>query len=247
MPDSWRLAIGTLTRLPVPVPRRIDRRTAGRAMSLAPIVGVGLGLVAALLSIAIDAIPGGQRSALAAVVVVASLAWLTRGLHLDGLADTADALGSGRPAEQALLIARKPDIGPFGVVTIVLVLGLDVTALAVIGPEAVGAILLAAVVARIALAWACTALLRPARPDGLGAMVAGSVAPWIPLLWTIGAIVAVGVLAPAWLASLGVAGLVAAGVLVTSRRRLGGITGDVLGATIELTTAAVLVTIALLP
>lgn len=247
MADAPRLAIGTLTRVPIAPPRRIDRRTAGRAMSLAPLIGLFLGAVTAGLALGIDAIPDGPRSPLAAVVVVAALAWLTRGLHLDGLADTADALGSGRPAEQALQIARRPDIGPFGVVTIVLVLGLDASALAVIGERTPGAILLAVVTARIALTWACTPLGRAARPDGLGAMVAGTVTPWIPLAWTIAIGGTVALTVPGWLLALGVAGIVATWMLALCSRRLGGITGDVLGATIEVTTAAVLVTIALLP
>ncbi|NEC49139.1 adenosylcobinamide-GDP ribazoletransferase, partial [Actinospica acidiphila] len=55
---------------------------------------------------------------------------LTRGLHLDGLADTADGLGSGRPAEDALRIMKQSDVGPFGVLTLVLVLLVQVAALA---------------------------------------------------------------------------------------------------------------------
>jgi cobalamin synthase len=65
----------------------------------------------------------------APVVVVAAGALLTRGLHLDGLADLADGLGSGRPAGDALSIMKRSDIGPFGVVGVVLALYLTGTAL----------------------------------------------------------------------------------------------------------------------
>ena len=61
---------------------------------------------------------------------MAALALLTRGLHLDGLADLADGLGSGQPAATALDIMRRSDIGPFGTVTLVLVLLTQVAALA---------------------------------------------------------------------------------------------------------------------
>ncbi|MYV40156.1 adenosylcobinamide-GDP ribazoletransferase, partial [Streptomyces sp. SID1328] len=67
---------------------------------------------------------------LAAVASAAVPAALTRGLHLDGLADTADGLGSGKPAEQALAIMKRSDIGPFGVLTLVLTLLAQVAALA---------------------------------------------------------------------------------------------------------------------
>ncbi|NEE30554.1 adenosylcobinamide-GDP ribazoletransferase, partial [Streptomyces sp. SID7982] len=64
----------------------------------------------------------GSGPLLAAVASVAVPAALTRGLHLDGLADTADGLGSGKPAEDALRIMKQSDIGPFGVITLLLVL-----------------------------------------------------------------------------------------------------------------------------
>ncbi|MCX6433407.1 MAG: adenosylcobinamide-GDP ribazoletransferase, partial [Actinobacteria bacterium] len=123
MPDALRLAIGTLTRLPVPVPRTVDARVARGAMLLAPLVGallaVVVGGVAQLLQPRVSAAAG---PLVLSALAIATIAYVTRGLHLDGLADTADALGSGRPANEALDIARRSDIGPFGVVTIVLVL-----------------------------------------------------------------------------------------------------------------------------
>ncbi|WP_240499381.1 adenosylcobinamide-GDP ribazoletransferase, partial [Streptomyces prasinus] len=97
----------------------------------------------------------GAGAPLAAVATVAVPAVLTRGLHLDGLADVADGLGSGKPAGDALRIMKQSDIGPFGVLTLVLVLLAQVAALA----QAYGdswtrgalAAVVAAVVARLVL------------------------------------------------------------------------------------------------
>ena len=257
MPDSLRLAIGTLTRIPVPAPRTVDRRVAGRAMLLAPLVGLLLALVIGVpAQVLVNVTPVGGL--LGAALAVAALAWLTRALHLDGLADTADALGSGRPAADALQIARRSDIGPFGVVTVVLVVLVQVAALADLLERGAGAgsLVIAVVTGRLALTLACLRGVPAARPDGLGAVVAGSVPRAgglaVALLWLALAVASVGRehgLA-AGLATGGavVGGLLAAAVVVhLARRRLGGITGDVLGATAEITTAVVLVILVAVP
>jgi adenosylcobinamide-GDP ribazoletransferase len=257
MPDSLRLAIGTLTRITVPAPRTVDRRVAGRAMLLAPLVGLLLALVVGVpTQVLVNVTPVGGL--LGAVLAVAALAWLTRALHLDGLADTADALGSARPAADALAIARRSDIGPFGVVVLVLVILVQVAALAeLLGTGAGGGSLVVAVVTgRVALTLACLRGIPAARPDGLGAVVAGSVPRVgglaVALAWLVIAAAAVGRehgLA-AGLATGGavIGGLLAAAVVISiARRRLGGITGDVLGATAEIATAAVLVILVAVP
>ena len=182
MPDSVRLAIGTLTRIPVPAPRRIDRRIAGRAMLLAPLVGLLLALLVAIpAQVIVNVTPAGGL--LIGAMAVAALAWLTRALHLDGLADTADALGSGRPAPEALAIARKSDIGPFGVVTVLFVVLIQVLALADLLDRGAGAgsLVVAVVTGRLAITLACVRGVPAARPDGLGAVVAGSV----PRRWAV--------------------------------------------------------------
>jgi adenosylcobinamide-GDP ribazoletransferase len=255
--DPLRLAIGTLTRIPVPAPRVVDRRIAGRAMLLAPLVGLGLGLAVGVpAQILANASPA--PGLLIAALAIAALAWLTRALHLDGLADTADALGSGRPAADALAIARRSDIGPFGVVTVVLVLLVQVAALAALldTGAAGGSLAVALVTARLAIAVACVRGVPAARPEGLGATVAGSVQR-IPLTawivgWTILAGAAVGrahgLGAAAATATAVAFGLLAgAWVTRTAVRRFGGVTGDVLGAVTEVATATVLVILVVLP
>jgi adenosylcobinamide-GDP ribazoletransferase len=318
--DGLRFALGTLSVLPVRVDR-VDRQVAGRAMALAPAVGLLLGLLAGPASL----LPGPPL--LGAALALGLLALLTRGLHLDGLADLADGLGSGKPSEQALDIMKKSDIGPFGVMTLVLTLLVQVAALADAG---MWALVTACVAGRLALTWACRSGVPAARTDGLGAMVAGTVrgpAVWLATVAALLAAAAIGLLSapgsgiwawtgpdrvaeftktyafgepcapdaaasPACLDALppdlrsngaitfmrpdepqdarivavsggseareGFSGVVVAPVallaglgaalllLAHARRRLGGITGDVLGALVETATAATLVVYAIL-
>lgn len=215
-------------------------------MSLAPVIGALLALVCGL-PLLIDARQ--FTTLLLAALSIALLAYATRALHLDGLADTADALGSAKPAPQALEIARKSDIGPFGVIALALNLLLQTFALAAclhVG-DGMQALVLAAVLGRIALTWACTRLWPAARADGLGATVAGSVPIAAPIVWTVA--IAAGsyaLLGPAGLVTSVLALLAGQVVLMICKRRLGGVTGDVLGAVIECASSTALITLALL-
>ena len=249
-----RLSVGLLTVIPVGAIGEVDRRLARSAMLLAPLVGLFLGAIAAAVLIGVRAlVPSTMGALLAAVLAVATLAYLTRALHLDGLADTADALGSGRRGDAALEIARRGDVGPFGVVTLVLVLLVQVTALAVASDAGWGALTLvvAVVTGRLAAVVACTRGISPARPEGLGALVAGTVPRVAALAWLL---VALGLAAAAgawltgvaWAPALAVVAGIALGLGVVARSvgRLGGINGDVLGAAIEVSTTTVLVVLA---
>ncbi|HEU4425119.1 MAG TPA: adenosylcobinamide-GDP ribazoletransferase, partial [Pilimelia sp.] len=122
-----RLAVTTFTVVPLR-PGPVDRRAAAVAMALAPALGAALGAAAGGAVLGAAAL--GTPPVLAGVIGVAAGALLTRGLHLDGLADTVDALGSYRSGEAALAIMRKPDVGPFGVTALVLVLLAQAAALA---------------------------------------------------------------------------------------------------------------------
>jgi adenosylcobinamide-GDP ribazoletransferase len=180
---------------------------------------------------------------------VAALALLTRGLHLDGLADLADGLGSGQPGAIALDIMRRSDIGPFGIVTLVLTLVIQVAALAQAAGAGRGpaALIAAAVTGRLALTWACRRGVAAARPSGLGALVAGTVRPVIPFVMTLALLA---LLVPfGWRLPVAVvAGLAVAFALQRHAvRRLGGITGDVLGALVETAATVTLVVAAMGP
>ncbi len=237
-----RLAITLLTAVPLPggSAETPGRRTAAAALYWAPLIGLVLGTAAAGVLLACRA--GHTGSLLASVLAIAVLAALTRGLHLDGLADLADGLGSRRPADQALEIMKRSDIGPFGVVTLVLSLLIQISALARADEAGRGplAIVAAAVAARLAVMLACRRGVPAARPGGLGALVAGSVQPVAAaalVLVAIGGAAALG-----WIYAVAVAAGLVVSVALTawSVRRLGGITGDVLGAVAETTMAVCL-------
>ncbi|MBT2470081.1 adenosylcobinamide-GDP ribazoletransferase, partial [Streptomyces sp. ISL-66] len=174
--DGVRFAFGTLTVLPARI-TRWDRPAARTGMACAPLAGLVVGLLAAVPGVLLLLSGGGPL--LAAAVTVAVPAALTRALHLDGLADTADALGSAKPADAALRIMKQSDIGPFGVVALALVLLIQVAALADVYADSWVrggfATVLAAVAARLAMTLASRDGVPPARPEGLGAAVAGVV------------------------------------------------------------------------
>ncbi|MEY9875908.1 adenosylcobinamide-GDP ribazoletransferase [Streptacidiphilus sp. MAP12-33] len=254
--EPLRFAFGTLSVLPVRV-NRWDRPTAGRAIALAPAVGLVLGGLAAGFAALLAWAHSG--SLLAAVAGVTALAALTRGLHLDGLADVADGLGSNRPPAAALKIMKASDIGPFGVLVLLLTLLAQVAAVARcfdLGlPKGAFALGLAAVTSRAALLRGCADGVPSARPEGLGAMVAGTVPR---LRGAVTTLVTVALLALAGWATarsgqdrlplaLGTvvsaaAGLGLAALLLTHcLRRFGGITGDVLGAMVEVSATGSLI------
>ena len=233
-----RLSLTTLTVLPIRG-GRVDRPAAAVAMSVAPAVGALLGLVlAAILWLLREA---HAPALVAGGVTVAVAALLTRGLHLDGLADTVDALGSYRSGDAALDIMKKPDIGPFGVAAIALTLLVQAAALTAVPPAAV---VVAWAAGRLAVPVACRRGVPAARPQGLGALVAGTVP--VPVVACGAALVLLAAAAATpgrpWQGPAAVVfSLLVVVVLVRHAvRRFGGITGDVLGAAVELATTATL-------
>ncbi|MDN5858590.1 MAG: adenosylcobinamide-GDP ribazoletransferase, partial [Pseudonocardia sp.] len=179
------------------------------------------------------------------LLAVGALAGATRGMHLDGLADTADGLGCYGPPERALAVLRDGGAGPFAVVTLVVVLGVQAAALGALaarGPGILAAAALAAASGRAAFAWSCRRGVPAARPDGLGALVAGTQPLWVAPLWWLGlAAAATPVLGWRGPVAVALAAAVAVGLAWHTARRFGGVTGDALGAASELATTAVLV------
>lgn len=237
----------------LPVPAQAAASTRG-VLPWAPLVGVLLGGAAAGVAVA------GTRwiSPLAgAVLAVAVPALLTRGLHLDGLADTADGLGPLRDRGRALEVMRSGDVGPFGVATLVLTLLLQVASAAALLAADDGwlALWAAVVVARLAMSRTGLPGVAVAAGSSLGRAVAGTV----PRPWLAGAVLLCAAITgvAGWLVAGpgGAARLLAAAAVALlggevlhrrARARFGGITGDVIGATGEVTTTTYLVAAAVL-
>ena len=220
-------ALGFLTRLP---PRRaLASERLARAGWAFPLAGLAVGLVGA---VAWGIAHGLELPGLAAgLAALAAMAWLTRGLHEDGLADFADGL-SGAAREDRLRIMRDPALGTYGALALVFTIGLRATALGALEdfPAALAALLASAAVSRAVL----PALLRglpPARAEGLGHHAGRPDGDIVRIGLAAAAVIAL-VLLPFWsaVAALAAAAAGAWAVAALARRALGGQTGDVLGA-----------------
>ena len=233
-------ALAFLTRIPVGRWVALDGEDVARGAVLFPVVGAGIGALVGLVAVGLDA---RLTVLVAAGLAVVLEALLTGGIHLDALADSADGLGAAT-RERALEIMREPTIGAFGATALLLDVVVKIAALAAVatGPDALLAVAAAYALGRtapLALGWA----LPYARAEGgSGAALTGGAGE---VSRALGVGLGIG-LAVAALGARGIA-LAAGAVVVTAlvglvaRRRLGGVTGDVLGAAVELTTTLALV------
>ena len=257
MLDAVRLALSWMTMLPVGRAGVPGAAAAGRAMTALPVVGLVCGTAAVLVAHGAHALgAGGTLSGLAGVATVLAL---TRGMHVDALADTADGLGSYAGPDRALEIMRSGSVGPMGAAVLVLALLAQVTALGALVDSGAW---LAPVAAFVLSRCLPVVLLRRGVPAasaaGFGALVAGSQSrlavvgtgvvcasagaalagsAWSAATWW----------APAAGAAAGVAAYAATATFGRHAvRRLGGVNGDVLGAVIEAGTVAALIAAVLL-
>lgn len=218
------VALAFLTRLPVPY-IEADADDFVRAVRLYPLGGIAIGAVVALAGW----LGGLVDPWLGALLALVAWTWVTGALHLDGLADLADGLGAAHGDRARLLaVMADPHIGSFGTVVIVLQLAAKLVLLHLVPHAAWPAIVAIPAAARIGpLVWA--RYLLPLRASGLGATIAGAVrvqdlAIWCALLATVCVALPALLVTPLLIAALG----------VWFRHRLGGVTGDVHGAGIEL-------------
>ena len=232
-----RLALSFLTILPVAPSRGLQDTDFGRTSAFFPLTGWLIG--AFLLAAAWLADWARLDTLVTATVLVGFEAWLTRGLHLDGLADLFDGLGGGDVPERRLAIMKDSATGAFGVIGLVCILLIKVNCLSVLLADFAGnAILLAAspAAARLAMAGLAFNSVYP-RQNGTGHAFVGKV-KGSDLL--IGIIMTFPVVAAGWVGVVVAfaAQLPALWLRRKAHRAFGGVTGDVLGASCELGEAA---------
>ena len=237
---SARTALAFMTRLPVGRHEPLGADALSRAAVWFPATGLVVGaVVAAAHALAAEL----TTSAAATVIALSAAIVVTGGLHEDGLADSADALGAHTTRERRLEILRDPQIGTYGALALILVVGFSVAALE---PLDQGDFTRTVLVAHVLARWSTLpqALLLPAaRRDGAGSLVRPG--RWITIAGTLFAVavcLAVGGLGPGAAAFAIAAAVTAAGGLAV-QATLGGVTGDTLGAVnklVELSTYATL-------
>lgn len=237
--NSLRSAVAFLTVIPVAAGEGKPAARLGRAYF--PAVGAVLGLLAGAVFALTAAI---TTPLLAAVAAVAVLAALTGGLHLDGVADAADGLFGRGPTVQRLEIMRDPRVGSFGAIALIVVLLGDVAALSALTPAgAIVALVVAGALSRWAMLWVI-AFLPYVRESGLGVAAGGANRAFDVIL---GSVVAVLCCLLDWrhaAFAILLVGVSASVVGVVARRRIGGATGDIYGATCEVCQLAALIAFA---
>ena len=238
--SGFVLAARHLTILPLPGPRHASPSRLGPAAAWFPAVGLVIGV----LLVGVDWLTTRWfPPLLGALLTVTAWKLVTGGLHLDGLADCLDGLG-GRDREHRLAIMHDSRIGTFGALGLILFLMLELVAVAETAPAQRGRVLLIAPVVARAAPPMLARLLPAARPGGQGALFAAGVTPVSAVLAPVVAALVAG-------GALGLTGLVAtaAGLLAAfgagrfMTTRLGGLTGDVFGAVVEVAELLVLLAV----
>lgn len=243
MMRPFLLALQFLTLLPVRLGFVPTDEEVGRSIVYYPLVGVVLGILLVMLDGMLEKV----SPLLAAALVAAAWAVLTGGLHLDGLADTADAWVGGRgDRERMLAIMKDPYCGPAAAVTLILLLMIKIAALHVlVGAGESLALLLAPVLGRTAIL--LLFLTTPyVRAQGLGSVLVAHLprrqAIWMVAVTAVMVIILVGLERPwPFLAAL-MAFAVMRHMMMT---RIQGTTGDTAGALVEIVETSVLVSAAL--
>jgi adenosylcobinamide-GDP ribazoletransferase len=214
----------------------------GRSAIFFPVIGLMLGSILALVNFLLEPF---ASAGLLSVILVSILAFVTRGLHLDGVGDTFDGLGAGGDRDRVLSIMDDSHTGVFGLIAIVLVLFLKIHALESMDLDRWRALLAAPILGR----WAMVLLgyrSKAAKAGGLGSNLVDHlktknflVATFLTLLLVAAILRVSGIVMMAWVAVFTIASK------NYFYRRIGGVTGDTFGAVGELSETSVMVLLAL--
>lgn len=246
--DKWHpvtgdlaLALGLLTRLPIKVPTaRAATRGAAAAWAW-PLVGALIGAAGSAMGAL--ALWAGVLPPLAAVAAVAVQVMLTGALHEDGLADTADGLWGGWDKARRLAIMKDSHIGTYGVMALLLVTLARWFALSVlIAANDWAAIIAAGMISRVPMA-VIMAALPNARDGGLSHRVGRPPQGAVAAACVLGAVAGAALIGTALLPAALAVGLVCTWLAFTARARIGGQTGDILGASQQLAEVAVMIAV----
>ncbi len=238
--NAFWLAVQFMTRLPSPSLDNIDAKAVGRSTLFYPLVGLIVGAILALFGWFTQSLDAG----VAAALLLALWVWLSGALHLDGLADSADAwVGGQGDRERTLAIMKDPRCGPVGVVALVLLLLCKYAALVAIlkSGQSVWILLITPMLGRAAVL-ALFYSTDYVRPSGLGKSQSEHLprvaVPWILLFCALLTLLFIGASA---LLILLVCGLALLWLRRAMQQRIGGTTGDTAGALIEILEALVLI------
>jgi adenosylcobinamide-GDP ribazoletransferase len=240
-----RTAVAFLTRLPMPHPHGAAPANFIRAVRLFPLVGAAIGGSIGVLCVALRA--AGMPALAAAALAIGAGAFLTGALHEDGLADVADGFGGGKDRSAKLEIMRDSRLGTYGTLILLVAFSAKVSAIAAVRDDVVVRALIAAHVLSRAVLPFMSLTVGYARKDGL-AVTAGR--PELSTAATAGGIaLIITFLALRWpvaLVAMLIAAACALGMAWLARRQIGGLTGDVLGATQQVGETAILLLLATL-
>lgn len=257
-PKQVYLACGLLTRIPLPSLSHVPAGAVAASAWAFPLIGALVGLLSGLVFFAANQAGLGIGSS--SLLAIGSQILLTGGLHEDGLADTADGFGGGRDREAKLAIMRDSRIGTYGVLALLLVIGLRYSALSELANSLISisdeydetvnhtaAVVITLIVAGALSRAAMTVVwfaLPPARSDGLSA--SAGIVPVPAMLISVALAVLPAALlldGPLLIAALVSVCVLSLGILLLARRQIGGQTGDVLGATQQIAEVAALLAI----
>ncbi|MCP3971085.1 MAG: adenosylcobinamide-GDP ribazoletransferase [Rhodobacteraceae bacterium] len=239
-PGDVAEAIGLLTRLPVPFPARPRGAAAAWAY---PLAGLAVGLLAALTAWLGSGLPPGFTAGLALTALIVA----TGALHEDGLADSTDGFWGGTTRERRLEIMKDSRIGSYGVLALILSLGLRWVALAAIADESTTGLMLALIAAAIlsrAPMVALMHLLPQARSGGLSASVGRPDRPATLLALGLAAAAGCGLVGSTIVPLAIVLTFTSLSVAAIAKRKIGGQTGDVLGGAQQISEVVILVALA---